>query len=210
VISWPRTLLAGVLAVALMGFAGCQDDEDPTPSATEPASTRPGPTTPMTSAPTETASEPTDATSSPGVRAAAGPELLLETSSVHAPEGWVKEDPIADYEASASKRDGGGLITLLDTEGLDGDDSPDAIYQATVDSLPRGAKPARQPDALLGEEQQPAVFVTYTLPGDEGSFAIVVTSRGGRSISVNFALKPSDLQENPDLVTSVIASFEWV
>ena len=117
-------------------------------------------------------SEPTGSTSAE-VAPAGGPELRLDTASVHAPEGWVKEDPIASYESSASNPKGRGLVTLLDFEGLGGASDLDSIYRATVESLPSGAKPTRLPDVLLGEEQQEAIHVGYTLKGDPNSYDIV-------------------------------------
>ena len=141
---------------------------------------------------------------------ATGPELLLETSSVHAPEGWKLEDPLAAYQAGASNPTGLGTVSLLDTQGLDVDDTLDDIYRAVRQGLPPGAKPTRQPDIVLGEEQQPAVFFSYTVPDSDLSFSQVVTSRQGRTVSINFSLEPGDLAKDPDLVASVIASFEWV
>jgi hypothetical protein len=202
-----RTLLAGVLTVAFLGLAGCQDEDDPGPSPTGSASS-------ATSEPTaasESTGEPTDSTPSPSVPVATGPELRLETSSVHAPEGWLLDDKMADFEASAYTRREGSLIQLLDRQGLNVDDTLDDQYDAIVQGLPDGAKHTRQPDVLLGEEQAPAVFITYTTKDRPGeSFAVLFADRNGRSVSLNFDIMDKDLQQDPDVIASVIASFEWI
>lgn len=196
-------MLAGALALSLLGVAGCADDEpeasDPTPSASSSAAA------PDSSSATATGS-PSSSTS-PGVAPAAGPELALDVASVHAPEGWELLDSVSASTVSAGGR--GGRVQLIELEGAS-DLGLDATADAFLQGQPDGATTERLEDVPLGEDGTPALHFAWTIKGDDTRYEAVMTVRAGTSVAVYVDAAPSLLEREPDLVASVLASLTWL
>jgi hypothetical protein len=200
----PRLKLAAWCSAAVLGLAACGGDEE------EPSGTGSGTPTPSAST---SASDPTEsATSSetptPTVAPATGIELRQKISSIRVPEGWVLIDPLVSYQSGALGPEGSGTISLIDDETL----NPGAPLEVRVDSaiktLPKGAQHTRLDDVMLGDTV--AYHLTYTVKGSSEINDVVETERDGRLITINFSLDEKTVRDNPDLVASVLATFQWV
>ena len=213
-----RTLAAAWLSVAVLGLSGCGgDDDEPgaTPSPTSSISPSPsGSATASESADPSTDSsesaDPSDPASvSPTVAPATGIELREETSSIRVPERWRAAPPIASYQSAATGPAGAGTIDLLDVETLNPGTPLEDRVKSAMKTLPKGAKVTRLPDVMLGGDT-PAYHLTYTKPDSTEVTDIVETERNGQLITMDFYLSADALKKDPDIVASVLATFQWV
>ncbi len=193
-------------AVLLAGAAGCGDDSeqgqgDPTPTATSATS----PTSP--SGP----SESTDQTSSPAapsVTPASGIQLTEASSTVRAPAGWKPMKDVVDYASAATEPGKFNSVQLVDSGDLSGGAPLDVQAQSAIRTLPDGAKADRLPDVML--DGVAAFHIHYTVPGDAREFDTITTVRNGRNVGLDFMLAKRHADTNPDLVASVLATFQWI
>ena len=205
----PRSaLLTGALTVALLGVAACSDDE-PAPGAEDSpgtsATATTTPTTPTSAAPSATGSAAPSSTAFPGVTPASGTELTLDTTTLHAPEGFEQVEQITASSISAAGR--GGQVQLIELEG-----ASDVPLDVRVDSFlagqDAGVRTERLDDVVIGEPGLPAARLQWRENGEVNQ--VVLTWRAGTSVSVYFRLDPGLLEREPDLVESVLASVAWV
>jgi len=196
-----------------MALSACSDGADSTsgpPASSPPASTPSS----ATSTPSEvqtsgsaTASASESASETAGtVAPATGALIAVRTSSFRVPEGWVEDGGISKDQNSARRPGGGGLITVNDMDAFGAPAPLDDRVQVELAQAPKGAQ--RLPNVTLGDDGTLAGVITYR----EGGTTVteVMTERGGRVVNVEFALRPSDLKADPDLVESVLASWGWV
>jgi hypothetical protein len=197
-----RLLVLAWLGAVLIGLTACNDDH-PTGHASPSTSTS------SSTGPATGSAEPTQSgTPTSTVAPATGLELREQTSSIHVPEGWIAVDPLVSYQSAARGPRGAGTIDLIDDETLNpGAPLADRVRSA-VKSLPDGATYTRLPDVMLGDSV--AYHLTYTMPGRTEVTDIVETERDQRLITINFTLTAKALEKDPDLVASVLASFQWV
>ena len=208
----PRLLTAAWLGVAVLGLAACGGDDEPSGQGSGSPSTATSSAT--SSATTTESSGTTDPTSSPSesqpeVAPATGIELREQVSSLHAPEGWVAVKPLASYQSTAMGPGGAGSMDLIDDESLAPGTSLEQRYRSAVATLPKGAKSTRLPDVMLGGDT-PAYHLTYTTPGRTEVNDIIEAERDQRLVTINLTLSAKAAQQDPDLVASVLASFQWV
>jgi hypothetical protein len=201
----PRLLLAAWLGVAALGLTACGgDDEEPSGDGSDSPSASSSETSPDSPSTATTDS----GTPTPTVPPAAGIELREQTSSIHVPDGWRAADPIVSYQSAATGPGGAGTIDLIDDETLNPGTPLEARVKSAIRTLPDGAKYTRLPDVMLGDTL--AYHLTYTLPGRTEVSDIVETERSQRLITINFTISAKALKQDPDLVASVVASFQWV
>lgn len=212
-----RMLVAAWLSVAALGLSGCGGDDEPgaTPSSTATssgsatASDSADPSTDPTTDPSDP-SDPSDTASvSPTVAPATGIELREQTSSVRLPEKWRAAPPIATYQSAGTGPAGAGTIDLIDVETLNPGTPLEDRVKSAMQTLPKGAKVTRLPDVLLGGDT-PAFHLTYTKPGSTEVTDIVETERNGQLITMDFYLSADALKKDPDIVASVLATFQWI
>jgi len=201
----PRLLAAAWLGVAVLGLGACGGDGDgsngaatSSPSATVSESDEP------TADPTPDASE----TAAPTVAPATGIELREQTSSIQVPEGWRDAPPIASYQSGATGPRGAGTISLMDVETLNPNTPLEERVKAALQTLPDGAKPTRLPDVMLGDS--PAYHLMYTKAGRGEVTHIIETERNQRLITIDLYISNEALKQSPDLVESVLATFQWL
>jgi hypothetical protein len=199
----PGTLVAACLSVALLGLSGCSGDDEPGAGASSPAqsataSTSDDPTTD----PSETGS-PT-----PTVAPATGIELREQTSSIRVPEGWREGAPLASYQSGAIGPAGAGTINLIDDETLNPGTPLEVRVKSAIKTLPDGAKYTRLPDVMLGDTL--AYHLTWTTPGRTEVSDVIETERNQRLITINITLSAKAVKQDPDLVASVLATFQWI
>ena len=214
-----RTLAAAWLSVAVLGLSACGgDDDEPEVDPRRPPPARPGRATASDSADpcTDPSTDPSDsadpsdtASVSPTVAPATGIELREETSSVRVPEKWRAAPPIASYQSGATGPAGAGTIDLLDVETLNPGTALEDRVKAAMTTLPKGAKVTRLPDVMLGGDT-PAYHLTYTKPDSTEVTDIVETERNGQLVTMDFYLSADALEKDPDIVASVLATFQWV
>jgi len=206
-----RALLAAWLGVVVLGLTGCGgDDDEPggtgstsaSPTASDTVSQSADPSTDPTETPTDTGSP------SPTVAPATGIELREQTSSIRLPEGWRATDPISTTQSSAIGPDGAGSITLLDDDTLNPGFPLEERVKIAIQTLPDGAKHTRLPDVMLGDT--PAYHLTYTMPGRTEVHDLVEGERSQRLVTVDFALSAKALKQDPEIVATVLATFQWV
>ncbi len=178
--------IAAWLVVAVLGLAACDDDADPSADGSD---------------------SPSSSASATG-EAATGIELREQTSSIRAPEGWIASDPSVSYQSVALGPRGAGSITLIDDETLDPGKSLEVLVDSAIKSLPKDATYLRLDDVLLGDSV--AFHLSYTTEGSKDFNEMVSTERDGRLITISFSLAPKALRDNPNLVASVLATFQWV
>lgn len=202
----PRRARAGVatlLAALALGLVGCGDD-DPPESSDDPRSAAPSTSE---SAPTDSTS-PTESDTSPTVTPAGGLELAEETSAVRVPEGWEAAEPLVDFASAAHGPGRYDSIQLSDRVSLAGDTTIDSLAQSALQVLPKDAKAKRLPDVDLAGS--PAYMISYVEPGFPSLNYDIATLRNGRSISIDIILDKKTLQQDAQLIESVLASFRWL
>jgi hypothetical protein len=206
-----RTLVAAWLSVVALALSACGGDDDepkgadsPSPSSASATATESGDPTPD---PSDTGSESGSAT--PTVAPATGIELREQTSSIRLPENWRAAPPIASYQSAATGPAGAGTIDLIDDETFNPGTPLEDRVKSAMHTLPKGAKVTRLPDVMLGGDT-PAFHLTYTKPGSTEVTDIVETERNGRLITMDFYLSADALKKDPDIVASVLATFQWV
>jgi hypothetical protein len=209
----PRLLTATWLGVAVLGLAACGGDDEPSgqgsgaPSTATSSATSTGTTATGSPGTTDPSGSPTE--SQPEVDPATGIELREQVSSLHAPEGWVAVEPLASYQSTAMGPGGAGSIDLIDDESLAPGTSLEQRYRSALATLPKGAKTSRLPDIMLGGDT-PAYHLTYTTPGRTEVNDIIEAERDQRLVTINVTLSAKAVKQDPDLVASVLASFQWV
>jgi hypothetical protein len=198
-----QAALAAVAAVVLAGTAGCSGD-DPEPAQDEPTSTTSAPSSPGgSSASTSQSSSP----AAPSVTPASGIQLTEATSTVRAPAGWQPMDELIDYASSATEPGKPNTLQLVDSEDISGGAPLDTQAASAIKTLPKGAQAARLPDVRL--DGVAAFHIHYTVPGDAQEYDTVTTVRNGRNVGIDFFLLKKNAATNPDLIASVLATFEW-
>ena len=196
----PRLFAAAWLGVAALAIGACGGDDDEPEGAGTPS---PAATV------SEASAEPSaSGTPSPTVAPATGIELREQTSSIRLPEGWRATDPISTTQSSAIGPDGAGSITLLDDDTLNPGFPLEERVKIAIQTLPDGAKHTRLPDVMLGDT--PAYHLTYTMPGRTEVHDLVEGERSQRLVTVDFALSAKALKQDPEIVASVLATFQWV
>jgi hypothetical protein len=208
----PRLLMAAWLGAAVLGLTACGGDDEPSvPSGNgsdSASSSGSAPGTPTTSETTaDPTSDPTDG--EPSVAAATGAELRQQVSSLHLPEGWEPDAGVVSYQSSATGPRGFGTIGLIDDEALDPGTPLEQRVESAIQTLPKDADVTRLPDVMLGGDT-PAYHLTYTQPGRSEVNDLVETDRGERLITITFTLSAKALNQDPALVDSVLASFQWL
>jgi len=199
-----RAAVAALAAALLTSAAGCGGDDDPgdakgdpTASGTTSGPTSPGRTTSESSSP-----------AAPSVTPASGIQLTEASSTVRAPEGWKHMDDLVDYASGASDPASRNSVDLVDSGDLSGGAPLDVQAQSALHSLPQGAQAERLPDVQLGGVA--AFHIHYTVPGDRSEYDTITTVRNGRNVGLDFVLDKKNAATNPDLVASVLATFEWI
>ncbi len=205
--------LATLLVLTVAAWvSGCDDGSDGEPTTTPTSASTAGPSDGATSATAPTTTTATSATTSdtPSVAPAAGPELVVKTASVHAPEGWRASGSLIGTDQGALQPSTFNTMSLDDHVNLSGGSSSDldAMYDAFL-SVSKGLKDVtRLPDVSLAGT--PALHVRYQ---SEDRFVItetITTVRADRSVTLTFSLEPKTLRQQPELVDSVVASFAWL
>jgi len=201
--SYARARRAAAVAVAVAalvaGLNGC--DDEPSEGATDdPTTAAPSSTS---SSPTE---EPTATEAAPSVTPAAGLELVEETSAVRTPEGWEAAEPLVDWASGANGPGSYDTIQLSDRPSLAASTDLDALAQAAIDTLAKGAEAERLPDVDLAGN--PAYVIAYTEPGIAAQSWDIATIRNGHSVSIDISLDKATA--DPQVVASVLASFRWL
>ena len=198
----PRLVLAAWCGVAVLGLTACGDDNDPSSDG----SASPTPSSSVS------ASDPTESTTTapptPTVAPATGIELREKISSLHVPEGWIPIDSLATYQSAALGPNGSGTINLIDDETLNPGTPLEARVDSAVKTLPKGATYERLDDVMLVDTV--AYHLSYTVKGVPEVNHVVETERDGRLITINFTLDDKTVRDNPDLVASVLATFQWI
>jgi hypothetical protein len=188
-------------AVLLVGAAGCGGDDsdgadrDPTPSPTD--------TTSPTTTPDQSSSP-----AAPSITPASGIQLTEASSTVRAPAGWKAAKPLVSYASSASEPGTPNGMQLVDSGDLSGGASLDVQAQSAMKVLPKGAKAERLPNVDLDGVE--AFHIHYTVPGDPREFDTITTVRNDRNVGLDFMLAKRHADTNPDLVASVLATFQWI
>lgn len=205
----PRTRrrCAGIVLVAALAVttAACGGDDE-TPAGDDPSPT----TTTGSSSPSDTGSaSPSESTAAPSATPAAGIELAEATSALNAPTGWTPDDALLDYASAARGPGTYDSLLLADHPSLAGPGAThDSLAESWFDVAPKGAKAERLPDVDLAGT--PAYCIFYTVKGDPSLNYDIGTIRNGQSIDISFVLDKKTLQQDPQLVESVLASFRWV
>jgi hypothetical protein len=197
-------LAAASVGVFLLGLSACGGDDEPAAEGSPSASSSQA-TTPSGSAdptPSQSAPQP------PTVAPATGVELREQTSSIRVPDGWRAAPPLASYQSGAIGPGGAGTINLIDDETLNPGTPFDVRVQAAIKALPDGADYTRLPDVMLGDSL--AYHLTWTAPGRSEVSDVIETERNGRLITINTTLSAKAVEQDPDLVASVLATFQWV
>ncbi|MXG89072.1 hypothetical protein [Nocardioides flavescens] len=197
-------------AIAAAAFSACSSgtDDDPGDAASpEQSSAASSPAQSPSERPSEVQTSGSASTSTgPSVAPATGPLIAVGTSSFRAPDGWVEDGGISQDQNSARRPGGGGLVIVGDMAAFGSAAPLDARVQVALDQAPKGA--TRLPDVSLGDDGTLAGVITYKEGGN--TVVDVMTERAGRVVNVSFTLRPSDLKADPDLVESVLASWQWV
>jgi hypothetical protein len=197
----PRLVLAAWCGLVVLGLTACDDDDDPSSDGSQP------PTSSASVTASETAPS-TSTTPTPTVAPATGIELREKISSIHVPEGWIPIDSLASYQSAALGPSGSGTINLIDDETLNPGTPLEVRVDSAVKTLPKGAEYERLDDVMLGDTV--AYHLTYTVKGLAEVNDVVETERDGRLITINFTLDQKTVRDNPDLVASVLATFQWI
>ena len=195
-------LLAGLL------LGGCGGDDPADPDARDPSPS--GTTSPDSTTSTDATADTTPTTtgsSEPSVTPASGVELVEKSSSVRAPAGWEKDEGLSGYSSGASAPDGSGTLQLVDSADLGGGGSLEQLAQIAIDSLKDDYQVTRLPDVDLSGT--PAFHLRYTDAGDPTVHDMVTTVRNGRNVGLDFVVMKRTLEKQPDLVDSVLVTFQW-
>jgi hypothetical protein len=200
-----RAALATLAAVVLAGTAGCGGDDDPGQAQDEPTASSSAPST--TGTPTGSTSE-ASSPAAPSVTPASGIQLTEASSTIRVPAGWEPMDEIVEYASGASDARSRNSVDLVDSGDLSGNAPLDLQAQTALDGLPKGAKGSRLPDVQLAGVT--AFHIHYTVPGDRSEYDTITTVRNGRNVGLDFVLEKKNAATNPDLVASVLATFEWI
>ncbi len=201
-----RTLLVAVLGLAVFSLGACQDDDsDATPGSSSGPSSSDSTAASSEPAPTGDSSS---AAPSGGVAPAAGPELHLRVMSVHAPVGWTNDKgQVSRAEVSASSDD--GLLQLIELEGATFASTDDTAADF-IKSVPYADKIQRLPDVKIGQDQTPAVRVSWTEKGSKNRYEAILAFKDGVAASLNMTIRPSLQKKDPQFVESVLASVQWL
>jgi hypothetical protein len=197
--------VAALAAVLLAGAASCGGDDsegakgDPT---AHPTSSATGASSP--SAPTGQSSSP----AAPSVTPASGIQLTEASSTVRAPAGWKAMKGVVDYASGATEPGRFNAVQLVDSGDLSGGAPLDVQAQSAIRALPKGAQASRLPDVML--DGVAAFHIHYTVPGDRQEYDTITTVRNGRNVGLDFMLDEKNADTNPDLVASVLATFQWI
>jgi hypothetical protein len=201
----PRLILAAWCGAAVLGLAGCGGDDEPSGDG----SAAPTPSTSVSTSEAAPSDTPgTSTPSTPTVAPAIGIELREKISSIHAPEGWIPVDPLVSYQSAAMGPNGSGTIDLIDDKTLNPGTSLEVRVDSAIKTLPKGADYVRLDDVILGDST--AYHLSYTVKGNTEVNDVVETERNGRLITINFSLDQKTVRGNPDLVASVLATFQWI
>jgi len=198
-----RGRAASVAALLVLTIGGCGDDPAETRDAPTPSAT-------ATDGSEETTDPaPTETTAAPSVAPATGIELAEATSALHAPEGWKVADGLLDYASAADGPRPYDSLLLIDHKSIAGADAThDSLADSWFEVAPDGAKAERLDDVDLAGT--PAYCIFYTVKGDPALHYDIGTIRNGQSIDIGLDLNKRTLEENPQLLESVLASFRWV
>ena len=203
----PRLLAAAWLGVAVLGLSACADDDEPpadagTSSPSASSSESADPSADPTVSPSDTsATEPT-------VVPATGVELREQSSRIQVPEGWRAAEPLASYQSGAIGPAGAGSINLIDDETLNPNTPLETRVKSAIKTLPDGAEYTRLPDVMLGDSL--AYHLTWTTPGRTEVSDVIETERNQRLVTINLVLSAKALKQDPDIVASVLATFQWI
>jgi hypothetical protein len=204
-----RLAAVASLAAVLLS-AGCGGDD--------PHQTSSGPSTPTSEA-TSATSASTDGTEgtggtstssppTPSITPASGVQLTEASSTIRAPAGWKRTDDLVSYASGASDRTFRNSVDLVDSGDLSGGGPLDQQAQIALHNLPEGATGQRLPDVQL--DGVTAFHIHYTVPGDRSEYDSFTTVRNGRNVGLDFVLEKKNAATNPDLVASVLATFQWI
>jgi hypothetical protein len=201
-----RLAVTALAAVLLAGAAGCEGDDseqgqgDPTPH--EPTSSTTGASSP--SGTTGESSSP----AAPSITPASGIQLTEASSAVRAPAGWKALKAIVEYASAATEPGKLNTVQLVDGGDLSGGAPLDVQAQSAMRALPKGARASRLADVML--DGVAAFHIHYTVPGDRQEYDTITTVRNGRNVGLDFMLDKKNAETNPDLVASVLATFQWI
>jgi hypothetical protein len=117
-------------------------------------------------------------------------------------------DDLVDYASAASDAHHRNSLDLVDSGDLSGGAPLDVQAQSALHSLPKGAQASRLPDVQL--DGVAAFHIHYTVPGDRSEYDTITTVRNGRNVGLDFVLDKKNAATNPDLVASVLATFQWI
>jgi hypothetical protein len=198
-----RAAVAALAALLLTSATGCGDD-DPGPAKADPTASG---GTPSPAGPTATTSE-SSTPPAPSVTPASGIQLTEASSTVRAPAGWKHMDDLVDYASAASDPSNRSSVDLVDSGDISGGAPLDVQAQSALRSLPKGARAERLPDVQL--DGVAAFHIHYTVPGDRSEYDTITTVRNGRNVGLDFVLDKNNAATNPDLVASVLATFQWI
>jgi len=199
-----RAAVAALAAVLLASAAGCGGDDDPGEAKGDPTA---GGGTSTATSPSATTAE-SSSPAAPSVTPASGIQLTEASSTVRAPAGWRPMDDLVDYASAASDPHHRNSLDLVDSGDLSGGAPLDVQAQSALHSLPKGAQASRLPDVQL--DGVAAFHIHYTVPGDRSEYDTITTVRNGRNVGLDFVLDKKNAATNPDLVASVLATFEWI
>ena len=197
--------VAGLAAVLLS--AGCGGD-DPHQTGSGPSSPTSEATSPTSASTDGTEGTGTSAPPAPSVTPASGIQLNEASSTIRAPAGWKRTDDIVSYASGASDSRFRNSVDLVDSGDLSGGGPLDQQAQIALHNLPKGAKGQRLPDVQL--DGVTAFHIHYTVPGDRSEYDSFTTVRNGRNVGLDFVLEKRNSATNPDLVASVLATFQWI
>jgi len=115
---------------------------------------------------------------------------------------------VVDYASAATEPGRFNTLQLVDSGDLSGGAPLDVQAQSAIRSLPDGAQASRLPDVTL--DGVAAFHIHYTVPGDRQEYDTITTVRNGRNVGLDFMLEKKNADTNPDLVASVLATFQWI
>jgi hypothetical protein len=201
-----RAAVALLAALVVSGAAGCGGDDpesEPDPTSTPSTSQQPSSSDP--------ASSPTDSSTSPAgpsVTPASGITLTEASSTVNAPAGWERQPDLVSFASSVAEPGKYNTMELVDSGDISGGASLESQAASAMQVLPKGAKAERLPDVSLAGST--AFHIHYFVPGDRVEYDTITTIRNGRNVGLDFVLDKKNAATNPDLIASVVATFQWI